>query len=314
MEPLNITLAYLLDLALGDPRWFFHPVKIMGRLINFLEAKLRTGEQRVILRIKGAILTLIVTGASALGVYLILFFLAKINPLAGGIAWVVLAYTSLATKDLFLHARDVLTSIQAGNIEQARSKLSYMVGRDTQHLCEKEIIRASVESIAENTSDGIIAPLFYLILGGPVLAIAYKAVNTLDSMLGHKNEKYRDFGWFSARLDDLANFVPARLSALLISFSSFIQGKSPRASLAVTIKDGNKHLSPNAGYPEAAMAGALGIRLGGASRYGGKLCLKPHIGEEKNPIHPGLINQAFAITFTSSIIMVSIGALLKWAI
>jgi adenosylcobinamide-phosphate synthase len=240
--------------------------------------------------------------------------MAKINPIAGSAAWIFLAYTCLATKDLFLHARAVLREVKTESIFEARRKLSRMVGRDTGSFSGKEVVKATIESIAENTNDGIIAPLFYLILGGPVLAIAYKAINTLDSMLGHKNERYKDFGWFSALLDDAANFIPARISGLLIVASSSILGKGFRNSLITMIKDGNKHPSPNAGFPEAAMAGALGVRLGGPSAYEGRLCVKPYIGEEKNSIQPRLINDALAITFVSSILMVSIGALIGWII
>lgn len=315
MESLNILLAYSLDLTLGDPKWLLHPVKIIGRLINFLEAKLRGNRQKKMLRIKGAILALAVVGLSSLSTYLILILMIKINPIAGTVAWIFLAYISLATKDLLLHARQVLKEINNKNIIEARNKLSYIVGRDTQHLAEDDVIKAAVESIAENTNDGIIAPLFYLILGGPVLAIAYKAINTLDSMVGHNNEKYKHFGWFSARLDDVANFIPARLSALLITASSFILRKNFKNSLMVMIKDGNKHSSPNAGYPEAAMAGALEVRLGGPSTYSGQLCVKPYIGKERNSIQqPRLINDALAITFISSVLMVSIGTLLRWII
>jgi adenosylcobinamide-phosphate synthase len=314
MEPLNIASAYLLDLALGDPPWLLHPVKIIGRLINFLEAKLRGRRQKKMLRIKGVILALAVVGFSSLSAYLILTLMMRINPIAGAIAWIFLAYTSLATKDLLLHARQVLKEINNKNIIEARNKLSYIVGRDTQHLAEDDVIKAAVESIAENANDGIIAPLFYLILGGPVLAIAYKAINTLDSMIGHNNEEYKHFGWFSARLDDGANFIPARLSALLIAISSFILRKNFRDSLVTMIKDGNKHSSPNAGYPEAAMAGALQVRLGGPSTYSGQLCVKPYIGKEKNAIQPRLINDALAITFISSVLMVSMGTLLRWII
>lgn len=314
MESLNILSAYFLDLVLGDPRWLPHPVKIIGKLISFLEAKLRSSQQRKILRIKGVILALAVVGLSASSVYLILVFMRKISPMAASVTWVFLAYTGLATKDLLLHARKVLKEIIANDIVEARKSLSCIVGRDTQHLSGDEVIKAAVESIAENTNDGIIAPLFYLILGGPVSVLAYKAINTLDSMVGHKNEKYKDFGWFSARLDDVANFIPARISGLLIVASSFITGKDSKSSFLTLLRDGKNHPSPNSGYPEAAMAGALGVKLGGPSTYGGQLCVKPYLGEEKKYIQPRLINEALSITFMSSLLMVLIGAALRWII
>jgi adenosylcobinamide-phosphate synthase len=314
MESLNIALAYFLDIVLGDPRWLPHPVKIMGRSITFLEKRLRSGQQAKILRIRGTALTLIVVGASAFSAYLVLAFMRKINPVAGSATWVFLAYTCLATKDLLVHARAISREIKVGNIFAAQKKLSRIVGRDTELLSESEIIKATVESIAENTNDGIIAPLFYLILGGPVLGIVYKAANTLDSMVGHKDEKYMHFGWFSARLDDIANFIPARISGLLIAISSFISGKDSKNSLKVMRKDGNKHPSPNAGFPEAAMAGALGIKLGGPSTYEGRLCIKPYIGEDKGSLQLSLIEDALTIAFISSILMLSIGVLLRWVI
>jgi len=314
MESLNILLVYSLDLALGDPKWLPHPVKIMGNLVNFLEAKLRTDCQKKISRIKGTILALAVVGFSGLSTYLILAFMRKINPIAGTIAWIFLAYTSLATKDLFLHARQVLSEVRAKNICAARKQLSCIVGRDTEHLSEGEVIKATVESIAENTNDGIIAPLFYLMLGGPVLAIVYKAVNTLDSMIGYKNERYINFGWFSAKLDDLANFLPARITGLFISASSFILKKNFKDSFKIMFRDGRKHPSPNSGICEAAMAGALGAKLGGPSAYRGKLSTKPYLGDEKRVTAASFINEALIISFVSSVLMVLIGIILKWRI
>lgn len=314
MESLNILLAYLLDLTLGDPKWLPHPVKIMGDLINFLEAKLRTDCQKKISRVKGAILALAVVGLSGLSAYLILTLTRKINPIAGTVAWIFLAYTSLATKDLFLHARQVLREVTAKNICAARKQLSRIVGRDTEHFSEGEVIKATVESIAENTNDGIIAPLFYLMLGGPTFAIVYKAINTLDSMVGYKSEKYIHFGWFSARLDDLANFLPARITGLFISASSFILKKNFKDSFKIMFRDGRKHPSPNSGICEAAMAGALGTKLGGPSTYRGKLSTKPYLGDEKRVAAISFINEALTISFVSSILMVLIGVILKWLI
>jgi len=280
MGSMNILSAYLLDLVLGDPRWLPHPVKIMGKLINFLERKLRSGKHWKILRIKGAILALTVVGVSTSSSYLILELMRKIDPVAGHLTWIFLAYTSLATKDLFLHAKKVLKEIRIKDIIQARKKLSCIVGRDTQNLSEDGVVKAAAESIAENTNDGIIAPLFYLILGGPVLAITYKAINTLDSMVGYKNDRYIHFGWFSARVDDVANFIPARIAGMLIVISSFLLRKNFKDSLKTMLRDSKKHSSPNSGISEAAMAGALGIRLGGGAFYQGKFVEKQYIGND----------------------------------
>ncbi|NCO68147.1 MAG: cobalamin biosynthesis protein CobD, partial [Nitrospirae bacterium] len=174
----------------------------------------------------------------------------------------------------------VLKEIRAKDIIEARKKLSCIVGRDTQNLSEDGVVKAAAESIAENTNDGIIAPLFYLILGGPVLAITYKAINTLDSMVGYKNDRYIHFGWFSARVDDVANFIPARIAGMLIVISSFLLRKNFKDSLKTMLRDSKKHSSPNSGISEAAMAGALGIRLGGGAFYQGKFVEKQYIGND----------------------------------
>ena len=180
------------------------------------------------------------------------------------------------------------------------------------HNCK--MVEATIESIAENTNDGIVAPLFYLILGGPVLAIAYKAINTLDSMIGYKNEKYIHFGWFSAKLDDAASYIPARISGFLIAICCLFLGKNFRDAFKIMFRDGKKHPSPNSGISEAAMAGALGVRLGGPSTYKGRVSEKPYLGEEKKPTKPTLIKDALVISFTSSLIMLMLGVFLKWAI
>jgi adenosylcobinamide-phosphate synthase len=200
---------------------------------------------------------------------------------------VYLSSTTFATNDLIKSCKAVIDALNTGNKENAREKLSMIVGRDTKQLDGKGILKATIETLSENASDGIIAPMFYFTLGGLPLAMTYKAVNTLDSMVGYKNERYRDFGWAAARLDDIANFIPARITGILIAFSSFILDSSLitcHLSLKTMIRDGRKHLSPNSGIPEAAMAGALGVRLGGPSTYGGILVEKPYIGEEKSGV------------------------------
>lgn len=292
-------------------------------------------------RIKGVILVLVVVGASACSAYLFIDLARRLNPFVGSMVWIYLGYTTLSIKDLWVKAKAVLKEIEEDSIEEARKQLSKIVGRDTQDLGKDRIITATVESIAENTNDGIVAPLFYLILGGPVLAIAYKSINTLDSMVGYKNERYLHFGWFSAKLDDIANFIPARISGVLISVSAVIARRPARAPkqsqngitsspagvypardrlLAMTgafktmCRDGRKHPSPNSGISEAAMAGALGIRLGGASSYQGRPSVKPYLGEEKRAIRPSFINEALAISLITSVLVISMGAILKWLI
>jgi adenosylcobinamide-phosphate synthase len=316
--------AYVADLIFGDPEWFPHPVRGMGKLITLLDRLLRgcrVGPAKNqsfsdgIERTKGVIAAFVVVGISACCAYSLMKFSTRLNPLLGSLVWVYLGCASLATKDLRVKAKAIYREIEKGSIAGARKQLSKIVGRDTENLSEERIVTATIESVAENTNDGIIAPLFYLILGGPVSAIAYKSINTLDSMIGHRDEKYLHFGWFSAKLDDIANYVPARISGFLISISSLIVGgRGFRKSFRTMLRDGRKHLSPNSGISEAAMAGALGVRLGGILYYRGRVSVTPHIGDAKRVIQPSIINEALSISLITSILMVSIGAILKWLI
>lgn len=308
IEPVVLTCAYLLDLVIGDPRWLPHPVRFIGWGIERMEGILRNKEHRAKntdhrQKMAGVFLVSVIVGV----VYGLFYFLNSTllnSGLPGAISYVavfLLVYftsTTIATRDLLLSGRRVLDTVRAGDRVEASRKLSMIVGRDTQAMDARSILRATIETISENASDGIIAPLFYFAIGGLPLAMAYKAVNTLDSMVGYKNEKYKDFGWAAARLDDIANYVPARITGVLIFTSTFIlsaiercrdalkisssrsNGLNSLNSLSIMLRDGRNHSSPNSGFPEAAMAGALGVRLGGPSTYGGVLVEKPFIGEE----------------------------------
>jgi len=208
---------------------------------------------------------------------------------------VLLAATTLAWRDLMGHVSTVAQAIETGALSQARQAVARIVGRDTETLTEAEVVRATVETIAESASDGVIAPLLYLVLGGAPLALAYKAVSTLDSMVGHHDEHYRDFGWASAKLDDVANFIPARVTAglfVLAGWLVFRRIDKTRQAWALLLRDGMKHPSPNSGRPEAAMAGALGVQLGGVNRYGGVASARPHMGEAHEPLAPCHIARA----------------------
>jgi adenosylcobinamide-phosphate synthase len=207
----------------------------------------------------------------------------------------------------------VFYALERGDIVKARRNLSRIVSRETQGLGPHEIIRATVESIAENIVDGIISPLFYAFLGGAPLALGYKAVNTLDSMVGYKDDRYRYFGWASARLDDLANFIPARISVVILSLASLILGKRGSCAFKIAIRDGGKNPSPNSGIPQAAMAGALEIQLGGLNIYKGKRVLKPKLGQDIQPLSLIHIKEALKIAYLSSFLMVSFGLAL-WAL
>ena len=273
----------MLDGILGDPRWMPHPVRLMGACITWCEQMIRnlfaSGTSR---RVMGTILAFFVPGMTFLAVWVLLDVAFLVHPWLGNFTWILLGYTTLAAKDLANHAWEVYRHLHDGALEEARHAVSFIVGRDTARLVETEIVRATVESVAENTSDGVIAPLFYLVLGGPPLALAYKAINTLDSMIGYKEAPYRDIGWASAKLDDLANVVPSRLSAGLLVLSSHFRHATVADAWSIYRRDHAKHASPNSGHPEAAMAGALGILLGGSSVYNGVQVDRPQLGDPAN--------------------------------
>lgn len=300
-----ILSAFLLDLILGDPRWFPHPVMFIGRLISALEDVFRRfAKSKAWELLTGCILATVVPVSAFLVTYWLIGTASHFSLLAGWLAAVFLGYTTIAARSLYAESRKVAKLLLTGDLPSARKELSYLVGRDTHNLDEKGIIRALVETVAENTSDGVIAPLFYLAIGGPPLAMAYKAVNTLDSMVGYKNEKYLYFGRASARLDDIANYIPARLSALLLIVAAFILRKDWRGAWRITVRDRRNHPSPNSGYPEAAVAGALGRRLGGLSYYGGVPSNKPFIGDEQEEFQITDVRNTSRIMMTASVFMV----------
>lgn len=303
-DPLVIFLALLLDLIVGDPRWLPHPVVAVGRMISLLDRHLR--QKWLNERAAGVILLLVViavTGMISAGILLLLTYL---QPFAGWVAAIVISATCLAARSLHIESARVADALKAGNLSDARRYLSYIVGRDTDGLAEVDIWRAVVETVAENTSDGIIAPLFWLSLGGPIAAMAYKAVSTLDSMVGYKNEQYLRFGWASARMDDLLNYVPARISALIMVISAPMAGCSLSGALRITLRDRLNHPSPNSGYPEAAAAGALGVRLGGAAHYGGVLSFKEYIGDTLRPLDECAYRKMISLMYISTLLMAAV--------
>lgn len=283
-----------LDLALGDPRRMPHPVRAIGWLIARQDALLpRT-------KLGGVLLWFVTVGAAAAVVAGTL----RLAPLLS-IYWV---YSLVAIRDLDRHAASVIQALP--DLPSARERLSWIVGRDTANLGESEIIRATVETVGENLSDGIVAPLFYLALGGPVWMAAYKAINTLDSMVGYRNDRYRDLGWFSARADDWANWIPARLTAILIWLICLLPGFGLSRSIRVTLRDGASQPSPNAGYPEAAVAGALGVQLGGTNTYRGVSNRKAHLGDADRPLDVSLFPRLRVILYGVALIA-TLGASLR---
>lgn len=297
---LLIWIANMMDLIFGDPYNIPHPVRLIGSYINLFEKIVRKiCKSGKALRVAGIMLTISTVLISYGLVYIILGFFAKINQWFSFMISVILMYYCLAGRCLHKEAYKIMSVLIKNDLPEARKLLSYIVGRDTESLDEEEISRAVIETVSENTSDGIIAPLFYMFIGGVPLVMAYKAINTLDSMVGYRNEKYMDFGWASAKIDDIANYIPARLTALFMISGAFILGMDYKNSLKIVLRDGRKHLSPNSGYPEAAAAGALGIMLGGANYYFGKLVVKPTIGVKEKTIEVKDIKKVVKLMYAS---------------
>lgn len=303
-DPAIIFLALLLDLIIGDPHWLPHPVVAIGRLIHVLDRHLRRTALNE--RLAGVLLLLLVVLSSAGTTWVLLQLLTDLLPLAGWIAAVVVSSTCLAARSLHKESAHVAAALRAGDLPTARRYLSFIVGRDTDGLEEPEIWRAVVETVAENTSDGIIAPLLWLTIGGPVAAMAYKAVSTLDSMVGYRNRRYLHLGWASARMDDLLNYIPARLSALLLIMAAPLAGCSASAAARITLRDRLKHPSPNSGHPEAAAAGALGVRLGGAARYSGVSSWKEYIGDGLQPLDERAYRSMIKLMYISTLLMAAL--------
>jgi adenosylcobinamide-phosphate synthase len=246
--------------------------------------------------------------------YWLIYGLLITRPIFQSLVIILLAYTTLATRSLHQEATRVITALKAGKVSEARKWLSWIVGRDTENLTREEMIKATLETMAENLSDGVIAPLFYLLIGGAPLALAFKAASTLDSMVGYKNDRYRHFGWASARLDDLWNYLPARITALLIVLVSRVGGYSWKQAWIIWQRDGRRYPSPNAGLPQAALAGALQIRLGGPAIYGGVKSEKPFLGDDRAEITLVEYRQTVTILYASSALMalVVLGGRFLW--
>jgi adenosylcobinamide-phosphate synthase len=283
--PWHLASAYALDLFAGDPSWLPHPTRWIGRLITWAEAAFydehASPKQQ---RLAGCAFWVSVVAGAVIGTLFLLQLCLHLSPYLGGAVSIWLAYTTLATRSLHRESSRVVEALREGRLAVARERLAMIVSRDTGQLEEREILRAVIETVAENISDGIVAPLLYLAVGGPLGAIAYKTVNTMDSMVGYQNERYVHFGWCAARLDDLANWVPARLSGLILVAVSAGLKLDWRGAWQVMRRDARKMKSPNAGYPEAAAAGALGIQLGGTNIYFGQAVAKPTLGDGTHPL------------------------------
>jgi adenosylcobinamide-phosphate synthase len=291
-DAIALVLGFILDQILGDPRSWPHPVRWLGRLIQLLEPPLRRLFPE---RLGGVALLLLVAGAAGGSAWALLHLADSWHPWARLVVATVLTYYGLAARSLARETQHVLEPCSSEDWDEARRRLSAIVGRDTRGLPPEEIYRACVETVAENTTDGIVAPLFYAALAGPVGLWVYKAVSTLDSMVGYRTPHYLRFGWASARADDLANLLPARLTWLVISLAAFLTGQRGGRALRLGWRDGRKHSSPNAGWAEAAMAGALGVQLGGPATYGGVSSQKPRLGEPSRRLTLSSVRQSIRI-------------------
>ena len=308
---IKIWIAYVLDLIFGDPQNIIHPVQVIGKMISSGE-KILLGENSGLSRkykfFAGMILNITVISLTYGITYLI--HRTSENSIILTVAEIYLMYTVFSINSLAREGNRVYNILKEGNIERARKDLSYLVSRDTGTMDEKMIIRSTMETISENTVDGIVAPMMYMFLGGLPLSMTYKAINTFDSMVGYKNEKYMDFGKFSAKLDDVANFIPARITGIFIVFASMILGYNGKEAWRIFFRDRKNHSSPNSAHSEASVAGALGVQFGGRVSYFGKEVDKPTIGDKKKEFEIEDIKKnikiMYAVSFLSLVVFSAI--------
>lgn len=298
-----LACAFALDALLGDPYRMPHVIRLIGTLITRAEGLIRrllpTGPRGE--RIGGVLLVVVVAGLSTASAVLALRVATAVSPWLGWVVETFVSYQMIAARQLRIEAERVRAALVGEGLERARTAVSMIVGRDTQCLDEAGVVRAAVETVAENTSDGVVAPLLCLGLGGAPLGVLYKAVNTMDSMVGYRNERYAFFGTAAARLDDVLNWVPARLTGVLMCLVAPLVGLDGRGAWRIFLRDRRKHASPNAAHPEAACAGALGVRLAGPASYFGVVHDKPTIGDDLRPIEPGDITAANRLEAAASL-------------
>ena len=307
---VSLAAGYVADLALGDPHGWPHPVRWMGSLIARLEPVLRRtfpdtprGKQAA-----GMALACLVTGISGGVCAAVLALAGAVSPYLSCAVGALVSYWMLATKSLKDESMAVLDALEHAGLPEARRRVSMIVGRDTAALTEEGVTKAAVETVAENASDGVIAPLFYLALLGPVGGVVYKAINTMDSMVGYKNDRYLDFGRAAAKLDDAVNFIPARLAGALMCLAAPLAGFDGKRAWRTFRRDRLAHTSPNSAHTEAACAGALGIQLAGPNYYGGVLVEKPTLGEACRAVEPADIRRANRLLYTTSLLALPVCA------
>lgn len=308
---IALTIGYILDLIFGDPQNFPHPIRLMGKLIEMVEKKLRVkcvSEKDE--RIYGVVLWFVVVGASFLVPALLLRIAFKINSTFAVILEGIMCYYILAVKSLRDESMKVYYALKNNNISEARRFLSYIVGRDVENLSASSIARATVETVSENTSDGVIAPMIFIIIGGAPLGFMYKAINTLDSMVGYKNIKYVNFGRFSAKADDMFNYIPSRVSAYLMIAASFVLKMDYKNAYKIFKRDRYNHESPNSAQTESVCAGALNIMLGGGNYYGGILVSKPTLGDGNRDVEAEDIQKANKLMYATSFLCFIMGIII----
>lgn len=308
---MDILLGFILDTIIGDPYKLPHPIRWIGSFISILEKLCRKiAKSNTMLMILGAILVFIVVFVSG-GITLLVLKLASFNKYAYLIVSSVICYYMLAGKSLKTESMKVYKAFENNDTEGARKAVSMIVGRDTQSLTKEGIIKAAVETVAENSSDGVVAPLIYMLIFGPVGGVVYKAVNTMDSMIGYVEEKYFYIGKFAAKLDDVLNYIPARISGILVIISAFILRYDYKNAFRIFKRDRRKHASPNSAQTESAMAGALGVQLAGDATYFGVVHKKPYIGDKKRKIENEDIKRANDIMYTMTIICLVVGLVIR---
>lgn len=307
LSMMALALGFLIDLLIGDPHWMYHPVRLIGALIAKTEKKLSEWFPKTDVGqlSAGILLVIVVVLVSTFVPWLLLFLSGKISIYFEFFLMTVMSYQLLATKSLKTESMKVYNELEQGDIKGARYAVSMIVGRDTENLTEEEVTKAAVETIAENTSDGIIAPLLFMAIGGPVAGFFYKSINTMDSMVGYKNERYLYLGRAAAKLDDIVNYIPARLSAYLMIVATEFTSFDGKEAYRIYKRDRYNHTSPNSAHTEAVMAGALGVQLAGDAYYFGKLHKKPKIGDSRRAIEPADIKNANQLLYlTASIALV----------
>lgn len=300
---LALMIGFVLDLLLGDPEWLYHPVCIIGKYISFMEKKLRKRGGK--LRKSAVFLTASTVLLTMAVVALLMWLLSLIGRIPLLIGMSLLTWMGIAVTCMAKEARGVAKALDKG-VDAGRTQVARIVGRDTQSLNEEEIIKATIETVAENTTDGVISPLFYAAIGGPVLLWGFKAASTLDSMVGYLDEKYRDIGWSSAKLDDVLNYLPARITALLMCLAAFFTGMDGKNAWRIVQRDHANHKSPNCAWSESAAAGAMHIQLGGTHDYFGKPIEKPTIGDADRPAQREDIGKVNRLLYVTSGMMMAV--------